>query len=67
MLLRQRVRGRRWETTVIPVAARGPRREGDEPMLIAQITDIHLGFEPDNPDELNRQRLDTDAARAERG
>jgi Icc protein len=27
-------------------------------MLIAQITDIHLGFEPGNPDELNRQRLD---------
>ena len=27
-------------------------------MLIAQITDIHLGFEPDNPDEANRQRLD---------
>jgi 3',5'-cyclic-AMP phosphodiesterase len=27
-------------------------------MLIAQITDIHLGFEPDNPDEFNRQRLD---------
>ncbi|HEX6376372.1 MAG TPA: phosphodiesterase [Allosphingosinicella sp.] len=27
-------------------------------MLIAQITDIHLGFEPGNPDEFNRQRLD---------
>lgn len=27
-------------------------------MLIAQITDIHLGFERDNPGELNRQRLD---------
>lgn len=27
-------------------------------MLIAQITDIHLGFEPDTPDEFNRQRLD---------
>lgn len=27
-------------------------------MLIAQITDIHLGFEPGNPDEMNRQRLD---------
>ena len=26
-------------------------------MLIAQITDIHLGFEPDNPEEFNRQRL----------
>jgi 3',5'-cyclic AMP phosphodiesterase CpdA len=28
-------------------------------MLIAQITDVHLGFEPGNPDELNRRRLDT--------
>jgi len=28
-------------------------------MLIAQITDVHLGFEPGNPDELNRKRLDT--------
>ena len=27
-------------------------------MLIAQITDIHLGFDRDNPAELNRQRLD---------
>lgn len=27
-------------------------------MLIAQITDIHLGFEQGNPDEFNRQRLD---------
>lgn len=27
-------------------------------MLIAQITDIHLGFDPDNPDEFNRTRLD---------
>lgn len=27
-------------------------------MLIAQITDIHLGFEPDNPAEYNRHRLD---------
>ena len=27
-------------------------------MLIAQVTDIHLGFEQDNPGELNRQRLD---------
>ncbi len=26
-------------------------------MLIAQITDIHLGFEPENPFELNRRRL----------
>ncbi len=27
-------------------------------MLIAQLTDIHLGFEPDNPSEFNRKRLD---------
>jgi 3',5'-cyclic AMP phosphodiesterase CpdA len=27
-------------------------------MLIAQITDIHLGFDPGNPDELNQRRLD---------
>lgn len=27
-------------------------------MLLAQITDIHLGFEPDNPAEFNRKRLD---------
>lgn len=27
-------------------------------MLVAQITDIHLGYDPGNPDEYNRQRLD---------
>ena len=27
-------------------------------MLIAQITDIHLGFQPDDPAELNRKRFD---------
>ena len=27
-------------------------------MLIAQITDIHLGFDRGNPDEFNRRRLD---------
>ena len=27
-------------------------------MLIAQVTDIHLGFNPEDPDELNRRRLD---------
>lgn len=27
-------------------------------MLIAQITDLHLGFDPADPDEFNRQRLD---------
>lgn len=26
-------------------------------MLIAQITDIHIGFEPNNPEEFNRKRL----------
>ena len=31
-------------------------------MLIAQITDIHLGFVPDAPDEDNRQRLDATLA-----
>ncbi len=27
-------------------------------MLLAQVTDIHLGFDPDNPSEFNRKRLD---------
>ncbi len=27
-------------------------------MLIAQITDIHIGFDQDNPAEYNRKRLD---------
>lgn len=27
-------------------------------MLIAQVTDTHLGFDPDNPAEFNRKRLD---------
>ncbi|HYD14312.1 MAG TPA: phosphodiesterase [Allosphingosinicella sp.] len=27
-------------------------------MLVAQITDLHLGFDPGNPEEYNRQRLD---------
>jgi 3',5'-cyclic AMP phosphodiesterase CpdA len=27
-------------------------------VLVAQITDVHLGFDPGNPDEYNRQRLD---------
>lgn len=27
-------------------------------MLLAQITDLHLGFDPDHPDEDNRKRLD---------
>lgn len=28
------------------------------PLLIAQVTDIHLGFDPGNADEFNRRRLD---------
>jgi 3',5'-cyclic-AMP phosphodiesterase len=36
----------------------GGVREGHGQMLIAQITDIHLGFDPDNPAEFNRKRLD---------
>lgn len=28
-------------------------------MLLAQITDLHLGFDPNNPDEFNRQRFDS--------
>jgi 3',5'-cyclic-AMP phosphodiesterase len=32
--------------------------KGSQTMLIAQVTDIHLGFEPDNPSEFNRKRLD---------
>jgi Icc protein len=27
-------------------------------MLVAQVTDIHLGFDAEDPDELNRRRLD---------
>jgi 3',5'-cyclic-AMP phosphodiesterase len=27
-------------------------------VLIAQVTDVHLGFEPNNPSEFNRKRLD---------
>jgi Icc protein len=27
-------------------------------VLVAQVTDLHLGFDPGNPDEVNRQRLD---------
>ena len=29
-----------------------------ETLLIAQITDLHLGFDQDDPEELNRRRLD---------
>ena len=34
----------------------GARRS--DSLLIAQITDIHLGFDPGNPHEMNRTRLD---------
>ncbi|WP_342743668.1 phosphodiesterase [Novosphingobium mathurense] len=40
-----------------------PRTSEGQQVLIAQITDIHLGFEPGNPSELNRQRLDMVLAR----
>jgi 3',5'-cyclic AMP phosphodiesterase CpdA len=33
-------------------------RGDGQTLLIAQITDIHLGFEPNNPAEFNRKRLD---------
>lgn len=36
-------------------------------MLIAQITDIHIGFEPGNPEELNAQRLRAVVARLVEG
>jgi 3',5'-cyclic AMP phosphodiesterase CpdA len=32
-------------------------------MLIAQISDVHFGFEPNNPDEDNRRRFDRVVAR----
>lgn len=36
-------------------------------MLIAQITDVHVGFEPDNPDEYNQKRLQRVLARITEG
>jgi len=33
-----------------------------QPLLIAQVTDIHLGFDPGNPDEFNRRRLNATLA-----
>ncbi len=38
--------------------SRGERKQGVGCVLIGQITDIHLGFDPDNPAEFNRKRLD---------
>lgn len=35
-------------------------------MLVAQITDLHLGFDPGNPQEFNRKRLDQVIARLAR-
>jgi 3',5'-cyclic AMP phosphodiesterase CpdA len=40
----------------IQSSTRGPGRRS-EPLVIAQITDLHIGFEPGNPDEMNRTRL----------
>ncbi|RZJ97440.1 MAG: phosphodiesterase [Novosphingobium sp.] len=36
-------------------------------MLIAQITDVHIGFDRENPDELNMQRLRAVIARLAQG
>lgn len=36
-------------------------------MLVAQITDIHIGFDPGNPDEFNRQRVEQVIARLRAG
>lgn len=43
------------------------RRSKEPPMLVAQITDIHIGFDPGNPDEFNRQRVDQVIARLKSG
>ena len=48
----------RWSRSEPRRRAPGNRCRRDASMLIAQITDIHLGFDPINPDEFNRQRLD---------
>lgn len=40
---------------------------GEAPLLIAQITDIHIGFDPGNPDEHNMQRLKAVLARIASG
>src|SRR3546814_15701257 len=40
------------------VATRRPEQGQGTDMLIAQITDIHIGFDPDTPAEYNRKRLD---------
>src|SRR5687767_13401643 len=34
------------------------RAHGSAPLVVAQITDLHLGFDAGNPNELNRARLD---------
>jgi Icc protein len=43
------------------------RRSKEPSMLVAQITDVHIGFDPGNPDEYNRQRLDMVVARLQAG
>jgi Icc protein len=40
------------------ISASGMGWKGIARVLLAQITDIHLGFDPDNPAEFNRKRLD---------
>lgn len=40
---------------------------GETPLLIAQITDIHIGFDPGNPDEHNMRRLKAVLARLASG
>jgi 3',5'-cyclic-AMP phosphodiesterase len=37
---------------------RDGHKQGELPVLIAQVTDVHLGFDPGNPAEFNRKRLD---------
>lgn len=41
--------------------------ERGDTMLIAQITDLHIGFEPNRPDEPNRHRLDAALDRISKG
>jgi 3',5'-cyclic AMP phosphodiesterase CpdA len=43
---------------LLRLRVRTSKNKGHQTMLIAQVTDIHLGFEPDNPREFNRLRLD---------
>jgi 3',5'-cyclic AMP phosphodiesterase CpdA len=47
------------DSTIQSSSLRRPERRRSEPLLIAQITDIHLGFDAGNPLEMNRTRLDS--------